>query len=76
MDKTDSNFPVEKMGSLFVSTKRKRRILKTLLTPFVEPCIVSDPNLPGASPPERQVKLVSRMMGNYLLRFGEDSAFS
>lgn len=43
---------------------------------FVEPCIVSDPNLPGASPPQRQVKLVSRMMGNYLLRFGEDSAVS
>ena len=42
--------------------------------PLVEPCLVSDPNLPGASPPERQVQLVSRMMGNYLLRFGEDSA--
>lgn len=33
VDKTDSNFPVEKMGSFFVSTKRKRIILKTLLTP-------------------------------------------
>lgn len=43
---------------------------------FVEPCIVGDPNLPGASLPQRQVKLVSRMMGNYLLRFGEDSAVS
>ena len=34
VDKTDSNFPVEKMGSFFVSTKRKRGILKTLLTPL------------------------------------------
>ena len=44
--------------------------------PFVEPCIVTDLNLPGVSPPLRQVKLVSRMMGNYLLRFGEDSTVS
>ena len=43
---------------------------------LVEPCIVSDPNPPGVSLPQRQVKLVSRMMGNYLLRFGEDSALS
>lgn len=54
--KTYSHFPVEKMGSFFVShfssnKYGKRIILKTFLTPFVELCIVSDPNLPGASLP-------------------------
>lgn len=70
---------ISQSGSFFVShfsqnKYGKRIILKTFLT--VEPCIVSDPNPPGVSLPQRQVKLVSRMMGNYLLRFGEDSAVS
>ena len=76
---------ISQSGSFFVSHLSqnkygKRIILKNVPNPptpsFVEPCIVSDPNLPGASLPQRQVKLVSRMMGNYLLRFGEDSAVS
>lgn len=55
VDKRDSHFPVKKMGSFFLShlsSNRKRFIFQTHLTPsFIEPCIVSDPNLPGASPP-------------------------
>ncbi len=45
VDKTDSHFSSNKY--------KKRRILKTLLKPVVEPCIVivSDPNLLGASLP-------------------------
>ena len=44
---------VDKTYSHFSSNKyKKRRILKTLLKPtVVEPCIVSDPNLLGASLP-------------------------
>lgn len=44
MDKTDSHFSSNKY--------RKRRENAPNPSPsFVEPCIVSDPNLPGASPP-------------------------
>ncbi|KAF7048707.1 LOW QUALITY PROTEIN: hypothetical protein CFC21_057412 [Triticum aestivum] len=46
--KTDSHFSIEKMGS-FLRLDKERIILKTL-NPFVGPCIVSDPNLPGAPP--------------------------
>uniref|UniRef100_A0A3B6QGR4 Uncharacterized protein n=1 Tax=Triticum aestivum TaxID=4565 RepID=A0A3B6QGR4_WHEAT len=46
--KTDSHFSIEKMGSFFVSTKKES--LENAPNPFVGPCIVSDPNLPGASP--------------------------
>ncbi|KAF7069468.1 LOW QUALITY PROTEIN: hypothetical protein CFC21_111844 [Triticum aestivum] len=48
--KTDSHFAIEKMGSFFVSTKKES--LENAPNPFVGPCIVSDPNLPGAPPLE------------------------
>lgn len=59
VDKTDSHFPVEKMGSFFVShffieQIREKNHIENVPNPtpsFVELCIVSDPNLPGASPP-------------------------
>ncbi|KAK4837475.1 hypothetical protein QYF36_005816 [Acer negundo] len=54
--KTYSHFPVEKMGSFFVShfSSREKNHIENVPNPtfsFVELCIVSDPNLPGASLP-------------------------
>lgn len=51
--KKDSHFPVEKMGSFFVShfSSREKNHIENVPNPFVELCIVSDPNLPGASLP-------------------------
>ena len=57
MDKTDSHFPV---GFLFrlafvIEQIRKKNHIENVPNPptpsFVEPCIVSDPNPPGASLP-------------------------
>lgn len=50
MDKTDSHFPVELFRLAFLEKKNIENAPNP--TPsFVEPCIVSDPNLPGVSPP-------------------------
>uniref|UniRef100_A0A453HTF7 Uncharacterized protein n=1 Tax=Aegilops tauschii subsp. strangulata TaxID=200361 RepID=A0A453HTF7_AEGTS len=47
--KTDSHF-ASKRWVPFLSRQRKNH-LENAPNPFVGPCIVSDPNLPGASPP-------------------------
>lgn len=53
VDKTDSHLPVEKISSFFVShfSSREKKNIENAPNPFVELCIVSDPNLPGASLP-------------------------
>lgn len=53
MDRRGQNrltFSSRKDGFLFRLDK-ERIIVENAPHPFVEPCIVSDPNLPGASPP-------------------------
>lgn len=57
MDKTDSHSPVEKILFLFrlaFLIEQEKNHIENAPNPtpsFVEPCIVGDPNLPGASLP-------------------------
>lgn len=51
MEKTDSHFPVEKKRWVPFSSRQRKKNLENAPNPFVEPCIVSDPNPPGARAP-------------------------
>lgn len=55
MEKVDnSNFPVGFLFRLPFLIEQEKNHIENAPNPtpsFVEPCIVSDPNLPGASPP-------------------------
>lgn len=51
VEKTDSHFPVEKKRWVPFSSRQRKKNLENAPNPFVEPCIVSDPNPPGARAP-------------------------